>query len=76
MKPKRTLALTAAELITVLLLTAAAFIWGQRTALAERGYDARGGEYLLLLFPVLYYTGKRTLLDWIAELRELKKGRY
>lgn len=74
MKPKRNLALTVAELIVVLLLTAAAFTWGQRTALAERGYNARGGEYLLLLFPVLYYTGKRVILDWIAYIQEQKGG--
>ena len=61
----------AVELATVLLATAAAFAWGQRAALVERGYTAHGGEYLLLLIPAIYYTGKRTLLDWSAELREL-----
>ena len=64
------------ELATVLLVTALAFAWGMQTAQAERGYTAIGGEYLLLLLPAIYYTSKRTLLDWIAELRELKKGRY
>ncbi len=61
---------TAAELAVVLLATVAAFTWGKRAALIERGYTAHGGEYLLLLIPAIYYTGKRTLLDWIAELRE------
>ena len=61
----------AVELAAVLLATAAAFTWGQRAALIERGYTARGGEYMLLLIPAIYYTGKRVLLDWIAELREL-----
>ena len=60
----------AVELAAVLLATAAAFAWGQRAALIERGYTARGGEYLLLLIPFIYYTGKWTLLDWIAELRD------
>ncbi len=60
----------AAELAVVLLVTLAAFAWGKRAALIERGYTAYGGEYLLLLIPAIYYTGKRTLLDWIAELRE------
>jgi len=64
----------AAELAVVLLVTLAAFAWGKRAALIERGYTARGGEYLLLLTPAIYYTGKRTLLDWIAELRELWRG--
>ena len=61
----------AVELATVLLITAAAFAWGQRAALNQRGYTARGGEYLLLLIPAIYYTGKRIAADWIAELREL-----
>ena len=64
-------AAAAVELAAVLLATAAAFALGQRAALIERGYTARGGEYLLLLTPFIYYAGKRTLLDWIAELREL-----
>lgn len=59
----------AVELAVVLLITAAAFAWGQRAALIERGYTARGGEYLLLLIPAIYYTGKRIAADWIAELR-------
>lgn len=64
------------ELAAVLLVTALAFAWGKQTALVERGYNAIGGEYLLLILPAMYYTGKRTILDWIADLRELKKGRY
>lgn len=60
----------AVELAAVLLATLAAFAWGKRVALIERGYTAYGGEYLLLLIPAIYYTGKRTLLDWIAELKE------
>lgn len=59
------------ELLAVLLMTAAAFVWGVQTAQAERGYTAIGGEYLLLLLPAMYYTGKRTILDWITEIREL-----
>lgn len=76
MKPKRSLASVALELAAVLLVTAIAFAWGKRIAQAERGYTAIGGEYLLLLLPAMYYTGKRAILDWIADLRELKKGWY
>lgn len=76
MKPKRSLASVACELLAVLLITGTAFMWGKGAALAERGYEAIGGEYPFLLLPAIYYAGKRTLLDWIAELRELKKGRY
>ena len=64
------------ELAAVLLVTALAFAWGKQTALAERGYNAIGGEYLLLILPAMYYTGKRTILDWATEIRELwKDGR-
>ena len=76
MKRKRSLASVVLELATVLLVTALAFVWGKQTARIERGYEAIGGEYLLLLLPAIYYTGKQTILDWIADLRELKKGRY
>jgi hypothetical protein len=76
MKPKRSLASVVLELAAVLLVTALAFAWGKQTAQAERGYTAIGGEYLLLLLPAIYYTGKRTVLDWITDLRELTKGRY
>ena len=76
MRRKRSLASVLFELAAVLLMTALAFAWGKQTALAERGYNAIGGEYLLLRLPAMYYTGKQTILDWIADLRELKKGRY
>lgn len=69
MKSKRILASVALELLAVLLMTALAFAWGKQTTLSERGYNAIGGEYLLLLIPFMYYPGKRTLLDWVAEIR-------
>ena len=70
MKNGKNRAAAAVELAAVLLITAAAFVWGQRAALIERGYTAHGGEYLLLLIPAIYYTGKRIAADWIAELRD------
>ena len=63
----------ACELLAVLLITGTAFMWGKGAALAARGYEAIGGEYLLLLLPAIYYTGKRTVLDWAAEIRSLWK---
>ena len=75
-EPKRSLASVVYELLTVFQITGFAFMWGKGVALAERGYEAMGGEYLLLLIPAIYYIGKRVILDWIAEFRELKKGRY
>lgn len=73
MKPKRSPASAALELATVLLLTTAAFAWGRQTARIERGYEAIGGEYLFLLLPAIYYTGKRAILGWVTEIRELWK---
>lgn len=69
-RKKRSLAAVMLELAIVLLVTALAFVWGRQTAQIERGYDTFGGEYLLLLLPAMYYIGKRTLLDWITDLRE------
>ncbi len=63
----------ACELLAVLLITGTAFMWAKETAMAERGYEAIGGEYLLLLLPAIYYTGKRTILDWTAEIRKLRE---
>lgn len=71
MKPKKSLASAACELLAVLLITGTAFMLGKGAALTERGYEAIGGEYLLLLFPAVYYAGKRTILDWTAEIRRL-----
>ena len=73
MRPKRSLASVACELLAVLLITGTAFMWGKGVGLAERGYEAVGGEYLLLLIPAIYYAGKRTLLDGIADIRRLWK---
>lgn len=44
MRRKRSLASVLFELAAVLLMTALAFAWGKQTALAERGYNAIGGE--------------------------------
>lgn len=73
MRCKRSLASIIVEVAMVLLATALAFAWGKRTAMIERGYNAIGGEYLLLLIPAIYYAGKRTLLDWFADIRRLWK---
>lgn len=73
MRRKRSLAFMICELAAVLLMTAAAFVWGRQTAQAQRGYDAFGGEYLLLLLPAIYYASKRTLLDWITDIREMQR---
>lgn len=76
MNGKRKWTSAAVELAVVILITVAAFVWGRRAALIERGYAAYGGEYMFLIIPAIYYAGKRTLLDWIAELRDFwRNGR-
>lgn len=72
MKSKRTLA-AALELVAVSLVAGLVFVWGRQAAQAERGCRAIGGEFLLLFLPAVYYIGKRTVQDWIADLRELWK---
>lgn len=73
-RKKRSLASVMLELAVVLLVTAGAFVWGKQEAQIERGYDAFGGEYLLLLLPFLYYIGKQTILDWIAALKDQEQA--
>jgi len=63
----------AIELAAILLATAAAFCWGRRTAVAERGLHGLGGEYLLLLLPVVYYLLKQTVWDWVQDI--VREGR-
>lgn len=70
MKPERSLASVILELAAVLLVTATAFVWGRSAAMAEWGRENFGGEHLLLLLPIMYYIGKRILLDWIEDLRK------
>ena len=76
MKQKMRLAFTICEMVAVALITDAAFRWGKATALAERGYTAYGGEYLLLLLPFVYYAGKRTVLDWVAYIQKKRKEHH
>lgn len=62
----------AVELASVLIVTVSAFRAGKAVAFAERGYTARGGEYLLLLLPAIYYAAKRTIQDWITDIQGLR----
>lgn len=73
MRDNRSLISVILEVAAVLLVTVLAFAWGKRTGVIERGYEAIGGEYLLLLIPTIYYVGKRMILDWIADLRMRRK---
>lgn len=69
-------ALKAAKWAAIGAVSLLLFIVARDAALRERGYEALGGEYMILLLPVVYYEVERVVKDWIADLRELKrKGR-
>jgi len=59
------------ELLAVLIVTAVVFTKGLSAALAWRGYKAVGGEFMLLLLPIIYYEAKRIILDFVADFVEL-----
>lgn len=58
---------SAAEFLAVLIVTAVVFIKSRGYALAWRGYEAVGGEFMLLLLPIIYYEAKRIILDYVAD---------
>lgn len=67
MRRKKKSRLAAAELLAVLIVTAVVFIKSRGYALAWRGYEAVGGEFMLLLLPTIYYEAKRIILDYVAD---------
>ena len=67
MRRKKKSRLAAAELLAVLIVTAVVFIKSRGYALAWRGYEAVGGEFMLLLLPIIYYEAKRIILDYVAD---------
>ena len=71
MRHKKKSRLAAAELLAVLIVTAVVFIKSMGYALAWRGYEAVGGEFMLLLLPIIYYEAKRIILDYVADFVEL-----
>lgn len=54
MRRKKKSRLAAAEFLAVLIVTAVVFTKGLSAALAWRGYEAVGGEFMLLLLPIIY----------------------
>lgn len=44
------------ELLLVMLATVLLFVWFHGVAWQERGSAAIGGEYLIFVLPILYYT--------------------
>ena len=67
MRRKKKSRLAAAEFLAVLIVTAVVFTKGLSAALAWRGYEAVGGEFMRLLLPIIYYEAKRIILDYVAD---------
>lgn len=67
MRRKKKSRLAAAEFLAVLIVTAVVLTKGLSAALAWRGYEAVGGEFMLLLLPIIYYEAKRIILDYVAD---------
>jgi len=65
----------AAELAAVLLVSATVFTCGRLAAFGERGGHGCGGEFVLLLLPVVYYLLKQTVSDWIRDIADLWQAR-
>ena len=66
MRRKKKSRLAAAEFLAVLIVTAVVFTKGLSAALAWRGYKAVGGEFMLLLLPIIYYEAKRINLETVC----------
>ena len=67
MRRKKKSRLAAAEFLAVLIVTEVVFTKGLSAALAWRGHEAVGGEFMLLLLPIIYYEAKRIILDYVAD---------
>lgn len=67
MRHKKKSRLAAAEFLAVLIVTAVVFTKGLSAALAWRGYEAVGGEFMLLFLPIIHYEAKRIILDYVAD---------
>jgi len=52
------------------LLAVALYLWARSMAQAARGYNAVGGELLILGLPWYIEAIGRTVKDWIREIRE------
>jgi hypothetical protein len=74
MRHKKKSRLAAVERFLVLTATAALLIKAQSYALAWRGYFAVGGEFMLLLLPIIYYIVKQEIRDFAADIAELLRN--
>ena len=75
MRRKKKSRLAAAEFLAVLIVTAVVFTKGLSAALTWRGYKAVGGEFMLLLLPIIYYEAKRIMPLFIGTRKRTARAR-
>ena len=51
------------ETVAVITITVVLFIICKKSAFEQRGYEAIGGEYAILLLPLFWISFKNTLKD-------------
>lgn len=57
--------------VMVMALTAITYELAHHQAVAWRGYDAVGGELLIWILPAAIWAVRRTVADWVAEIKEM-----
>lgn len=55
----------------IMALTAITYEIAHHQAVAWRGYDAVGGELLIWALPAAAWAVRRTVADWVAEIKEM-----
>jgi len=63
------------EIVGVTTATVVLFHLAKDAAFAERGYEAIGGEYCVLLLPLFWIAGKKMLKDFVSMLVYIKEAR-
>lgn len=67
--PRRKAAITAIKWAVITLAGIFLFLWAKQAAGDWRGYDARGGEYLLLPLPLWWWLIEKCAGDFIRDIK-------
>ena len=68
-QPRRKAVLTVIKWVAITLAGIFLFLWAKQAAGEWRGYDAYGGEYLLLPLPLWWWLCERITRDFIAAVK-------
>ncbi len=55
----------------IMALTVITYEIAHHQATARRGYEAVGGELLIWILPAMAWAVRRTVADWLNEIREM-----